>query len=210
MTFTEIATEVSAQLNLTSTEATTRIGRMINLRYKRVVSSLGLDTSKRTTSTVNPTVGSAEITVSNYTKVTRVTDITVTTNADPLDEVTWDELREIYAAAGDEPTKWATKRVNGTTVVLAFDVTFETTGPDLRVDGYEISSTLSGANVPAFPEDFHDILVWGVMADELLKMEKKDIAVHAEKMHEKRLSELRLFLAKSLYMENRRQGGRLA
>lgn len=208
MTFTEIVTEVTADLGLTSSEATTRVGRKVNIRYKEVVSSLGLDTSKRTNSTVHPTVGSAEITLSNYVKVTRVADIS-TGEVQVLDEVSWDELRETLADDSDSPTKWAVKRVNGKSVEIAFDVTFLTVDPDIRVDGYATSATLAGTDVPAFPEDFHDILVWGVKADELMK-EEKVLLEKCQKQFDKRMSQLKLFLAKSLYMTNRRQSGRLA
>ena len=207
MTFTEIAAEVTADLELTSTTAIARVGRKVNIRYKQLVSSLGLKTSKQASVTVSPVVGSTEITVPNFIKVTRVADVTDTSAVEVLEEVSWDELRETLASSSDSAEKWAVKRIASTFVVLAFDVAFATAAPDFRVDGYEITGTISGNSAPAFPEDFHDILVWGVKADELLKMEKKAEAQYCEAEFKRRTSELRLFLAQSLYNENRRQSG---
>lgn len=206
MTFTEIVTQVTEDLNISATASVTRVGRTVNIRYKRLVSTLGLDTSKRTTETQNASIGSTEITFSTLTKVTRIADVTDGT-VTLLKEVTWDELREETPGASDSATRYAIKRVTASGVVVAFDVTFQTATPAMRADGYETTSTLSGVNEPAFPEDFHDILVWGAKADELLKMEKAPLAKHCEDMFEKRLSQLRLFLAKSNYLD-RRQGAR--
>ena len=204
MTFTEIVTEIAAHLNLTSSEATTRIGRLVNIRYRRLVSSLNLDTSTRTASTVNPSVSSNEITLSSYNKVTRVADVS-DGNVTVLKEVSWDELRETTLTASDSPTMWAVKTVGADSVVIAFDVTFQTTDPDIRVDGYATVSTISGSTEPVFPETFHDILIMGVVADELMKMEKKSLSEKWERDYNRRMSELRMYLLKSRYID-RRQG----
>jgi hypothetical protein len=66
-------------------------------------------------------------------------------------------------------------------------------GTDMTADG----------DVPTFPEDFHDILVEAVLKDELSKMEKLQYSRDAERKFEKRLSELRYFLAKRAYLSRR-------
>ena len=208
MTFAEIQTEVLDDLNLTSTTATTRVGREINIRYKRLVSSLNLDTSKHTSSSQSAVAGSTEITFTSIDKITRIVDTTGGAFR-LLKEITWNELREKAAKDSNTPTQYAIKRVGANSVVVAFDVNFQTITPSLRADGYETTSTLSGSTAPAFPEDYHDILVWGAKADELLKMEKPQLAVYCERMFEKRLSELRLYLAKSRYL-TRQQGEQLS
>jgi len=71
----------------------------------------------------------------------------------------------------------------------------------LSADVYERTTTLSGTDEPLFDENYHDILVhWGKVP-ELLKMEKADLSEKAEADGEKRLSELRMFIAKSSYLD---------
>ena len=48
MTFTEIVDEIKDRLNLTSPTATERVGRLVNWRYRRLLGSVGLDSSTRT------------------------------------------------------------------------------------------------------------------------------------------------------------------
>ena len=60
-------------------------------------------------------------------------------------------------------------------------------------------ATLSGVGVPAFAESFHDLLVYGAVAIELEKMEKYELAKAQEARCEGRISELRMFIAKSAY-----------
>ncbi len=61
-------------------------------------------------------------------------------------------------------------------------------------------AVLGASDTPTFPEQFHDILVYGAMAIELDKMEKPDRQAAAEARFQGRLSELRFFIATSAYL----------
>lgn len=211
MTFTEIVTEVTSDLNLTSSTATTRVGRKVNIRYREVMSSLGLLRSRRGSNTQASVAGTNLITFTGLNKVTRVLNLTagsgVTATKEELEQVEWDEIEEMTIPSSDSPTKWAVKTAGSITVIVAFDVAFTGTSVSLRADGYATLSDLSGATEPAFPNDFHDALVWLVKADEYMKMEKmSDLAKYCEMKGNARVSACRLHMALNLYKDNRQAG----
>lgn len=210
MTFTEIQTEIDEDLNLTSATAVARVGREINIRYRGLVSSIGLKTSKFGSNTQASVAATNEITFSSLNKVTRVVNLTagsgVTATVGELAEVTWDEIRELTIPSSNTPLRWATKIAGAITVVVAFDVAFTSTAVSLRADGFAPMTTLSGATEPIFPQEFHDILVWGVKADEYMKMEKPAMAKYCEVMAAQRTSQLRLYLATNLGLDKRQAG----
>jgi len=112
-----------------------------------------------------------------------------------LGERTMDELR-MMTIQSDPPQNWAPANMNADTVTAQLDV-IPSSAYILNAD-VEINITnLAGSNVPGFAQDFHDILVRGALADELMKMEKYSEAETQEGKFEKRLSELRLYIAKS-------------
>jgi hypothetical protein len=137
--------------------------------------------------------------------VTRVVDFTGSVVRE-LQHVTWDEIRELTLPSGNTATMWAIKRVGPITVTVAFDTVFTNTSISMRADGFEPTTTLSGSTEPLFPQDFHDILVWGVKADEYMKMEKPALAKYCEMKAAARLSELRLYLATNIYLDQRQSG----
>ncbi len=205
MTFTQLVADVMDRLNLTSTSAQTRIGQRINERYKKVTSSVNLITSRHlsTPVTIDPGV---EVDLPNYTvddmeKVTRI----VLLNEDGgilrvLDQVTYDDAthRTPYVRT---PREWAVKNMGPGYVVITFDAFPETDPFDLLIDGYDVTDTLAGSQEPVFPTDFHDILIEGAMSDELRKMEKADLASICETNYASRLNDLRMFIAKSAYLD---------
>ncbi len=206
MTFTEIATEVTEDLNLTSATAIARVGREINIRYRGLLSSIGINKTSKSGSNTQASVGSTnEITFTSLNKITRVVDFTGSVVRE-LDEVTWDEIRELTLPSGNTATRWATKTAGSITVVVAFDTTFTDTSISMRADGFAPVTTLSGSTEPIFPQDFHDILVWGVKADEYMKMEKPALAKYCEMKAAARSSELRLYIATNLYLDKRQAG----
>lgn len=198
MTFTDIQTEIADRLNLTATASLTRIGRSINERYKWMVSSMGLDTVQTQLGiTATTTIGSRELTFT-CEKLLSVYNTTFDP-AQVLDEASVDELRN--EVQGTDPAqRYAVLRMGASTVTIFLDST-PTTQYVLTADALVNVSTLSGTNVPAFPEDFHNILVYGGMATELEKMEKYDMAKIQEGRFQQRLGELRLYIAKSAYLE---------
>ena len=71
----------------------------------------------------------------------------------------------------------------------------------LYADALSTVTTLSGSQKPDFPESFHDILIYGAMADEYFKMEKPQMAQMFDQKFEQRLSDLRGFIAKTAYLD---------
>ena len=256
------------RLNLTSTTAQTRVGTYVNDRYRELMSSIGLQTSVRTTITQAVTVGNLQVTfdcekifsifnalgrtVSSITRssttatvttsidheystgdyivisgatqteyngvfqitVTGDTTFTYTVSGSPatpatgtiiaetqqiqwtLDQLTVDELRMMPVVNSDLPRNWATLNMNADEVIVLLD-SVPSSAYLLTADVERNITDLSGSGVPAFPQDFHDILVRGAMADELYKMEKYNLSQVQEKKFDNRMSDLRLFIAKN-------------
>ena len=274
MTFLDIVSETADRLNLTSEQAISRIGREVNIRYRRITSSLGLITSRPIEVSKAVTVGNRKVVFSEIEKVVSVHHRLG--GASPLTERTFDDLgvSEISATGtadsgtattvvDSERTEtttdyWKDKIIeftNGsllgqTSLITAFNPTTDTitfapavstsvvshtynilggrigstpreyavyamgantvtiyldslpdTAYALYASGLDDATTLSGAAVPAFSESFHDVLILGAVADELRKMEKFQLARDAESDFERRLSDLRMFIAKSAYLD---------
>jgi hypothetical protein len=197
MTFTDIQFEITDRLNLTSPASIARVGRSINERYKWVVSSCGLITASRGTATALTTIGSRTLTFAAE-KVLSVFNPAFTPPF-VLTEYTFDELRNEIIGT-DPPIQYAIQQMGGSTVTIMLSSVSATVFP-LTADTETNQMTLQGTMVPAFAEDFHDVLVYGGMATELEKMEKYDMAAVKEKTYERRLSDLRFFIAKSAYLD---------
>lgn len=270
--------EVCEQLNLTSDDAKSRVGRQINRRYRRVTSSIGLQTSRFTQVSKTATIGNQSITFTGIEKIIAVIDKTSGIDI-PISQVTVDELH-ITPLRSEPPRHFAVTNTHATTVTIKLDcipsnygaqlativsggtgytindiltltggtfteagkfkvittssgvitgvipvspgtytvdasnpvsttggtgsgATFTITfgGLLLYADGHVTVATLNGSNTPDFPESFHDVLVFGAMADEYRKMEKLQFAQTAEADFERRLSDLRMWIAKSAYLD---------
>lgn len=195
MTFTEIVDEICDRLNLTSTTATARVGRLVNICYRQITSSIGLNTARRTEVQADATIGSQLLTFSGIEKVISVIDKSSGSNRF-LDEVTVDELDRSPIADSDTPTKYAIYRTNAATVQIKLNVVPQTAFT-LYAPGIVETATLSGTQEPAFPESYHDILVSGVLAEEYMKLEKGSLSRREQMKFEDRLGDLRIFIAKS-------------
>jgi hypothetical protein len=192
------------KLNLTSDEARTRIGEDVNERYKRVTSSIGLITSRRTKIdvVVDPTSVTSilpDLEIDGIEKVLKISCM-VGTRPRLLDELTYEEITD-RAAADATPTAFAVKLMGSQMVTIRLNAFPSTTTFTLSVEGYDLADVLDDSAEPAFPEDFHDILIEGALADELNKMEKPQLAQMREARFESRLSDLRMFIAKSAYLD---------
>lgn len=204
MTFTEIVAAVQDRLNLRSADAAARIGREVNARYKRVLSSLGLQVAKRVTGVpATASLGLATLTFDDIEKIERVYDSSSGANRF-LEEVTFEVLRTENPGTSDTPTRYAVQNIGPGFVTIRVNVLAQTAFT-LYADGRERAETLSGSLEPQFSESFHDLLEEGVMADELRKQEKLALAKAAEETFEKRLGELRFDIIKSSM--TLRQGG---
>lgn len=198
MTFTEIVDTIAARLNLTSPTAITRIGVTVNDYYAQIVTAIGLNTSVRTTAYGVVSPGSQFV---DFTGIQKVTGVYMPgdTQDRVLSEVLNPDMRESTHPTSDLPSKYAVYRVGARTASIWIDVV-PTTAFTLIADGVIEQSTLSDDDEPAFPASFHDVLIHGVMMDELRKMEKTSLAVDRQNLYEQRLADLKYFLAKSAYL----------
>jgi hypothetical protein len=204
VTFTELKTAVKDYCGLTSTDADTRVGKALNRHYRRITSQIGLDATRFVTRQVSMTIGQRTVTFTDIEKIDRVIDVTDATAIRLLQEVSPHDMRSLQPGAGD-PSTWALQNTDADSVVALFD-TVPQTAYVLQADGWSTVSDLSGSDEPAFPESFHDVLSWSVIAEELLKKEKAALADKYEQRAEKLLQDLRFYLADS-HTRTTRQGG---
>jgi hypothetical protein len=191
MTFTDLVTEIMSRLNYTSSDATARVGRAINDRYKRVTTSIGLDVTRRVVVGAVTVIGTPLVTVANVEKI-----LNIQFRNKPLELVTIDILRSIQPSSPQ--SAYAVFRSNANSVQIELSWT-PTAVESLVVDGYALAPTLAGSQVPAFPESFHDVLIWGSLAEEYRRLEKGGLVKDAEQQFESRLSDLRMFIAANGY-----------
>lgn len=194
MTFQNIQDRVMARLNLTSTTARTRIKEFINERLRRVATSTNVGRVRWGSVSINTVANVNTITT---TGLVRAFAVSIPARNRTLEERTTDQLREYDADVSQNgvPRFFAVRKVNATTVELqlfpkpdaVYAVVIEgvLTGTDLSANG----------DVPGLPEDFHDILIFGALADELPHLQRSDEALEFERRFEKRLSELRYYIA---------------
>lgn len=198
MTFDEIVTEVAARVNLTSTTALTRIGREVNMRYKRVTSGCYLDTSRRVTVSAGTLVDSREVVFELVEKVLTVYYKSGDQNI-VLDQVTPDQITLEGTDATGTPIAWAVVTQDSDFTVINLDC-LAADIMTLYADGISTTEDLANSDEPVFPQSFHDLLVEGAVADEWKKMNKMQDAKQAEFDYERRLSDLRMFLARTTYL----------
>lgn len=204
MTFATLKSRVMARLKLTSAEADTRVGSYLNERYRSVATSIGL-TPVRWGSTTFPTVASTK----SYSPSTVIHALSLQIPAENrlLVEQTMDFIRTIDPDDSQEgvPQYYVRTNYGATTTTLRLWPT-----PDaaytVNVDGILAGTDMTAAgDIPVMPEDFHDALIFGAVADELLKLDKDALSASFEKRFEKRVRDLRYFIAKTAYL-NLRQG----
>jgi hypothetical protein len=205
VTFVNIQDRVMARTNLSSTTARTRIKAYVNERLRRVATSTNVGRVRFGSVSIN--------TVANVNTITSTGLVKIVTASIPaenqiLDERTTDQLRnyDTDVSQNGVPRFFAVKAVNATTLTVQlypepdaiYAVVLEgiLTGTDLSAD----------ADVPGLPEDFHDILIFGALADELPHLQRTDEAAYYEDKFEKRLSDLKYFIAKSAYLRRTEMG----
>lgn len=202
MTRLEIVNEVLERLNLTSTDARSRVEKRVQDRYNRISSTTGLITSRRVTKdfTIDPTTLSTlpDYRIESMEKVSRILRLTDTEQRVLLPESSYDEVTARNLVEG-LPQRWGVKLMASNYVIITFDRTPTADSFSISVYGYTNILTLGDNDEPIFPGSFHDILVEGAMSDELRKLEKSALAQLAESKYESRLSDLRMFIAKSGY-----------
>lgn len=203
MTFTEIKSAICKRVNYTSTDDDTRVGELINIKYRAITASLGIKhVSRRVPVSASFTPGVSTLQFTNAEKVVNVFNRNVSPYKQ-LDEVTIDELeKQMPFTASDTPTQYAIKQMAGDSVTILVNVIPQTAFA-LYADVYAVAGTLSGTDEPVFSESYHDILISAVLIDEYMKLEKPKLSqveyarVYGEDGNGGRLSQLRHWVAVS-------------
>ncbi len=200
MTFNDIVANVMDRLNLTSNDALIRVGKRVNEVYREVTTSLGLITSRRVNLAISldptdPDTTLPEVEVEGLEKIERI----LTEAGNRLVEKTYDDLTKIPTKSAT-PRAFAVKRMNPDSVTIVLDG-FPVDPFTLTVEGHVDISDLTDDDEPAFPKSFHDLLEEGAMYMELRKMEKPELAQDAQMRYKEKLSDLRMFIAKSAYLD---------
>lgn len=204
MTHSEIVQDVMDQLNLTSDTARDRVGRRVNEWYAKLTSSLGLQTSRLVIQdlTIDPT--DPDSTLPDYDvnmeKILRIQLLIDGTKPKFLPQKTYDYVT-LKAPVDALPKCWAPKVMAAKVVTITFDNFPDDEEFDVRIQGYRNFSVLQDDDLPAFPESYHKLLYHGALVDEYLKMEKKALADDAQAKYDLLLSDLRMFIAKTAYLE---------
>ena len=204
MTFSTVRTEILDRLGQSSTDVTTRVGRLINQVYREVTTEIGLNVSRRSETSMAVTADTQTVVFTSTEKIERLWVEDDSGNPTNLREVTLQELRQETAASSDEPTRYAILSNTSSTITVLLDVVPDTAF-NLFVDKLGTVADLSGSNEPAFPESFHDILVAGVLVKEYRRKRHVDLAREEEATYEKRLSGLRMWIAKSITLKYRQR-----
>jgi hypothetical protein len=205
VTFNAIKQAIKDYCHLTQADSDVRVGSAINRHYKRITSTLGLDASRFVTRTVSTTNGVATVVFTEIEKIDRIIDATDSSAIRVLEEVSIHTIRSTQPGTG-EPGRWALQNTDADSVTVRIDTLPQETY-SLQADGWTTLADLSGNQEPVFPESFHDILVWEVISEELLKKEKDRLAsVYAQKA-DSLLKELRFHLADSPTKDTRQASG---
>lgn len=201
MTFDAIKKAVKDYCNLSSQDADTRVGESINQHYRRVTSLIGMDSTRFVTRSATTTAGVRYVTFSEIEKIDRVIDTTDSTAIRVLTEVEMSQQRATQPATG-APNAWALQATGASSVTVLLD-NLPQTSYSLQADGWATVADLMGNDSPAFPESFHNILTWFVLAEELLKKEKVAIAAAYEQKATKLQSDLVFHMANSETRDDR-------
>lgn len=199
MTTDELIEYVADALNLTNADQKARVGRELNVRYRQVTSSIGLIPARREELSKAATIGSQYVTFTGTEKLDTVYRKITTKKRMILIERTNDEMvdEDLHS---EPPTHFAVFSIGPQTITIVMNC-IPTTAFTLYAMGAGDVTTLTGTVTPNFSESYHDILIHGVMADEYRRKEKVQLAMEAEKRFEERLSDLRMFIAKSAYLD---------
>lgn len=188
-----------ARTNLTTTVARTRVKAYLNERLRRVATSVNCGRVRQGSVSINSVANVNTITTTGLVKVKTVS---IPLENRVLDERTADQLRTYDPDVSENgiPRYYAIQKINPTTLTLqlypepdaiyAIAIEGILTGTDMSVD----------ADVPGVPEDFHDVLIYGALADEYPHVKDTENSLLFENKFDARLKELRYYIAKSAYL----------
>jgi hypothetical protein len=201
VTFDDIKRAIKSAANLTSDEADVRVGESINQHYRRVTSMIGMDATRFVTRSEIAPIGSQNVTFTEIEKIDRIIDTTDSTSIRVLQEVSLHQQRSTQPGTG-QPSTWALQNTDASAVTVRLD-TLPQSEYTLQADGWASLADLQGNDEPAFPQSFHNILVWFVLEEELLRKEKDKLAAIYHQKAETLVSDLRFHLADSPTLEVR-------
>lgn len=204
MTFNAIKAAIKDYCLLTSADADTRVATAINRHYRRITSTLGLDVTRFVTRSTTTTNGVATVQFTEIEKIDRVIDATDSDAIRLLTEVSLHDIRSSQPGTGD-PVRYAIQTVDADAITIRLD-TLPQTSYSLQADGWTTLSDLSGVQEPVIPESFHDILIWAVIAEEMLKKEKLQLSSMFSQKADDLLKDLRFHLADSPTKDTRQAG----
>jgi hypothetical protein len=194
-----------ARTNLTSTTARTRVKEFINERLRRIATSTNCGRLRMGTVSINTVADNNAITT---TGLVHIKAVTIPLENAILDERTVEQLRTYDPDVSENgvPRFYAVRKINATTLELmlypepdaiyAVSIDGILTGTDLSADG----------DVAGLPEDFHDVLIFGALADEYPHLSDTENSLIFEGKYEARLKDLRYFLAKSAWLRRTEPG----
>ena len=205
MTFKEVQDRVMARFNLTSDDARDRIKNHINERLRRAQTSCSMGRVRRGTVITNTVDG-----VNTITPIGVIKHITTSIPAQRviLVERSPDQLRNLDI--GNEqtgvPRKFAITNIHPD----GFTMQLSPVPGDVyavHIDGILVGGDMvEDEEIPGLPEDFHDLLVFGALADEYDKTDD-DQSEKFKREYKDRLKDLRYFVAKAVYLRRVQGGG---
>jgi hypothetical protein len=195
MTFKNLQDDVLDRLNLTSTDARTRIKRHLNERYRRLASTLGMTSVRDSTTTQTTATGTAEYAITAQ-KIKHIYDAT---NATYLPETSLADLRQRDPGLDSSglPQVWAPRKQTATAITIRL-WPIPDTAYTLNLDISSALTELSGdSDVPTLiPDDWQWLIGLGARLEEY---EKRDDARYMalSREYEQGVKDLRYFLRKS-------------
>lgn len=204
------------RLNLSSDEARTRLSAFLNERARNVQTSCNLGRVRRGELTVTATASNLNVILTSTPAgaedpIVCIKPFTIrrADRLSPLTERTQDQLltASVDPRSG-QPDAYAVVRYGAVDCEIQLDRA-PSTDLDLEVEGLLLGTDLvADSDVPAFPEDFHDVLVFGALADEYDHFDKPDLAAKQDAKFDRRVRELRYFIQKSIYLARVQNNGR--
>jgi hypothetical protein len=198
VTLGQILDRAMDRLNLSSDVARARLTSFVNERTRKIQTSCSLSRVRLGTVTAITTSGTNTLVPSGIIKPITVFDVL---GNRALGEQTLDQLRNMdpNTSWSGRPSVYAVRNYGAADFTLQLapmpDDAYELTIDGVLLGGDMVDET----EIPGFPEDFHDALVFGTMADEYYHFDKPDHAQVQEQKYEERVRALRYFMSKSAY-----------
>jgi hypothetical protein len=206
VTLGTILDKCMGRLNLTSDDARDRLQGFADERHRRIQTSCGLGQLRRGLVSLATVDGTSSYTPEGIVKPISITIPAISGRV--VHQRTLSQLREM-----EESTEWVgSPEFFAVTNYGAADFTIEIRPTPnaiytLSIDGILVGSDFAtDEDIPGVPEDFHDALVFGILADEYDHFDRDDLSGRFEAKYDRRVGDLRYFIGKSGYL-HRTQGG---